>query len=417
MPIAAEAKTATPSKVKAAVQDPFERNALAGRSPLEAAIEKPSVKSAPDPVDEVGTPIDSSALKQAQAKDVAAKSAKSEPVEGPAKEGDGAARATASPLDDWRPKGEKAGKQWDELKAKHTVEAAALKAEVERTKAELAAAKGVGDPEEIKTLKDELKRYRELIKDVAIEKDPGFKQKFEPREKTAIEAAKLAAGDKGSQLETLLKSPSGPWRDEQIEAIKSELSQSSQIRVDSALRMLDQIDLEKQSEIATQRANFEQKQYALLGQQKEQQAAQLKEMTAVFDSTLKEWSDPANGHPFFTERDGDKEHNAGVAASKELAKAIFSGQMTPQDLARAALWGASGDRILKGWQGAIARAEKAEKALAKIQAAEPGDGLQGEADTDDTTPAPAPGSVGYMKWLNSELKARQERDLTARRGG
>lgn len=427
MPIVAEAPmTAQPKAKPTSVADPIERAALAGRSPLESASDKPAPKALDqddEPVD-VGA-IDTSGLKQAQAADAAAKAGKSYSAPEPDGDADPApngkpdAKPTVPSLpepEEWRPKGEKAGKQWDELKSRHATETQTLKAEIERTKSELAAAKSNGDAADVKALKEELKQYRELVRDVAIEKDPAFKQRFEPREKTAIEAAKLAAGDKGAKLETLLKSPPSPWRDEQIEAIKEDLSDSSKRRVDSALLLLDQIDLEKQSEIAMQRATFEQRQIMTASQQKEQQAAQAREMATVFENTLKTWTDPKAGHPFFTEKEGDAEHNSGVAAAKALAKEIFSGNMSPEDLARAALWGASGDKILKGWQTAVARAEKAEKALAKIRGNQPGDGRNGSPETEEVTAGPSPGTPGYMKWLNGELKARQERDMASRRG-
>lgn len=434
MPFTAEAPS--PVKAKPVSNDPFERSALAGRSPLEAAQDKPAVvKPDEDEFPDVGA-MDTSALKQAQAKDAATKSGKAavDPDGTPhgqdydPKEGwDSIAKQDAKPIvpnlptqEEWRPKGEKAGKQWDDLKAKHTTEAAALKAEVERTKAELAAARDNGDPEEVKSIKAQLKQYQELIREVAIERDPGFKQKFEPREKTAIDAAKLAAGDKGAKLETLLKSPSSPWRDEQINAIKDELSDSSKMRIDSALRMLDQIDLEKQSEIAVQRSQFEHKHAATVSQQREQQAARMKEFSSSFESTLKEWTDPAAGHPFLIERSGDEAYNKEVAASKALAsnlhQSFIKGEMEPADFAKAMLHVAVAERTLKASQEYLKRAEKAERALAKIRGAQPGDGRNGQPEAEVESAGPGVGTAGYMKWLNTELKARQERDLAARRG-
>lgn len=425
MPFTAEAPA--PVKAKPVAQDPFERSALAGRSPLESAQDKPAVvQHDDDEMPDVGS-MDTSALKQAQAKDAATKAGKAavdpdyETPEAPEAKPDAKPTVPNLPTqEEWRPKGEKAGKQWDDLKAKHTSEAAVLKAEVERTKAELAAAKSVGDADEVKSIKEQLKQYQELIREVAIERDPGFKQKFEPREKTAIDAAKLAAGDKGAKLETLLKSPSSPWRDEQISAIKDELSDSSKMRIDSALRMLDQIDLEKQSEIAVQRSQFEHKHAATVSQQREQQAARMKEFSTSFDSTLKEWSDPAAGHPFLIERSGDEAYNKEVAASKTLAsnlhQSFIKGEMEPADFAKAMLHVSVAERTLKASQEYLKRAEKAERALAKIRGAQPGDGRNGQPEAETETPGPGVGTAGYMKWLNTELKSRQERDLATRRG-
>lgn len=421
MPFTAEAPA--PVKAKPVSQDPFERSALAGRSPLEAAIDKPAVVEHDEgEMPDVGS-MDTSALKQAQAKDAATKAGKAavDPDdETPAAPEAKPAVPNLPTQEEWRPKGEKAGKQWDDLKAKHTAELAPLKAEVERTKAELAAARANGDPDEVKAIKQQLKEYQELIREVAIERDPGFKQKFEPREKMAIDAARLAAGDKGAKLETLLKLFPSPWRDEQINAIKDELSDSSKIRIENSLRMLDLIDLEKQSEIAVQRSQFEHKHAATVSQQREQQAARMKQFTSSFDAKLKEWTDPESGHPFMTDRAGDNTYNEEVAASKKLAgdlhQTLINGEMDPEDIAKAMLHVAVAERTLKASQEYLKRAEKAERALAKIRGVQPGDGRNGQPEVEFEAPVPGVGTAAYMKWLNMELKARQERDLAARRG-
>lgn len=318
-------------------------------------------------------------------------------------------------LPTWEPKTKEASKHWDELKTRHSQEIAQAKADVDAAREELRKARESGSPE-VENLKKELSQYREVLRDVAIERDPAFKQKFEPREKTAIEAAKIAAGEHAGRLEQLLKAPTSAWRDEQIQKIVDELPRSSQIRVESTLKMLDQIDLEKHSEIATQRATFEQKQSTLLGQQKQQQEQRMKELNGAFDATMQEWSDPKNGNPFFVEKEGDKEHNSEVAQSKELAKAIFSGQMDPADLARAAHWAAMGPRALKGWEAATARAEKAERMLDKIRGVQPGSGRGGSVtETPASGESPKPGTPQYDDYMRQGIQRAQMADR--QRGG
>jgi hypothetical protein len=312
--------------------------------------------------------------------------------------------------DEFRPKAPAAAAQWDAMKARHAEELVTAKAERDAIKAELAAAKTVGSPE-VEALRKEAQQYREILRDVAIERHPEFKAKFEPREKTAVEAAKLAAGDKGAKLEILLKSPASPWRDEQIEAITAELSSSSKIRVESVLRLLDQIDLEKQSEIATQRASFDVKQSALLTTQKDRSEERQAKATAAFDTVLKQWTDPKDGHPFFIEREGDKAHNESVAEATSLAKAIFSGEMSPEEIAAASFWAASGERVLKGWQAATARAEKAERALNKMRGVQPGDGNPGHLNGGEAEKAPAPGSPAYLAYMNARMNEARAKDM------
>ena len=426
MPITSE----SPAHVQAkpTLQHAFERSALAGKSPIEVSIEKPVVRSDPeDEIVDVGA-LSEAKLREAQAKDRESKATKAPTEPDVKEESSKPVKPDAKPVvpdlpvkEDWRPKGEKAGQQWDELKAKHKTESDTLKADLDRAKAELAQAKSSGGAaDDIKALKAQLKQYQEVIRDIAIERDPAFVQRFEPREKTAIEAAKLAAGDQGSKLETLLKSPPGPWRDEQIEAIKVDLSESSQRRVDSALRMLDQLDLERNADIATQRSTFTQKQAVTEQEQREQNEARAQAFKGAFDSTLKSWTDPDAGHPFLVERKGDEAFNKDVAASKALASSLhqsfLNGELEAADVAKMMLHVAVAERTLKTAQDAVKRAEKAERALERLRGAQPGDGRAGQPENEEPSEGPQPGSPGYMKWITSELKDRQERDRASRRG-
>lgn len=318
-------------------------------------------------------------------------------------------------LPEWKPKTQEASKHWDEMKTRHAADLAQARADVEAAKAELAKAKEINSPE-VDNLRKELTQYREILRDVAIERDPEFKQRFGTRQDAAINAAKLAAGESATKLETLLKSPSGPWRDEQINALIEDLPASSQRRVNASLSILEQIDVERETEIAVRRTSFDQKQSLLLTQQQRQQEERMKQLTGAFDSTLKEWSDPKNGNPFFVEKDGDNEHNSGVKEGVELSKAIFNGNLEPQDLARAALWAAMGPRALKVATDAIARAEKAEKMIAKIQGVQPGTGRGGSVgDVPSGGDVPKAGTSQYDDYMRRGLQQAQMADR--QRGG
>lgn len=327
----------------------------------------------------------------------------------------GEKKVTVPGLPEWKPKTQEASKHWEEMKAKHAADIAQAKADVEAAKAELARAKADKSPE-VEKLQTELNQYREILRDVAIERDPEFKQRFGTRQEAAINAAKLAAGEAAGKLEALLKAPSSPWRDEQINALMEDLPASSQRRVNAALAVLEQIDVERESEIASRRTTFDQKQSALMTQQQRQHEERVKQLTGAFDATLKEWSDPKSGNPFFVEKEGDDEHNAGVKEGIELSKAIFNGQMEPQDLARAALWAAMGPRALDVATKAIARAEKAERMIAKLQGVQPGAGRGGSVSE---TPAggeiPKAGTPQYDEYMRRGLQQAQMADR--QRGG
>ena len=267
---------------------------------------------------------------------------------------------------------------WEALKTRHAEEVARLSAERDTYQRDLAAAKAVGDTEEVKRLREEHKQYKEILRDVAIERDPEFKARYSVREKAAIDAATQAAGDSGEKLAKLLTLPSTPWRDEQITKLTEDLSASSKRRVEAALTLLEQVDVERGAEIASRRATFDTTQSALMTEQKQREAAQRQQLDGVFSKVQAEWADK---HPFFAQREGDQEHNAAVTQTLALAKEIFNGQMSPDDLAAAAFWAASGARVLDGWMKEKTAREAAEAQLDRLRGVQPSGDRAGSAGT------------------------------------
>lgn len=304
---------------------------------------------------------------------------------------------------------------WDALKAKHAEELAAIKAERDNYQRDLAAAKAAGDSEEVKRLRDEHKQYKELLRDVAIERDPEFKARYQTKSQAAIEAATQAAGDNGEKLAKLLALPSTPWRDEQIDKLTEGLSASSKRRVEAALVTLEQVDVARQAEIAERRATFEAKQSELTSTQQQREAAQRAQLDGVFDKVKSEWTEK---HPFFAPREGDDQHNQQVQQSLALAKEIFNGQMSPEDLVAASFWAASGPVVLDGWMKERAAREAAEKQLDRLRGVQPGgeraDSPKGE---EAAQAAPTGNFATDLRSFNRGLKEAQGRDAQTRVGG
>lgn len=365
-------------------------------------------------------------LKAAQAKDKGIapvetpKPAEPAPPADPPKKPSVPGTPVAPVAEEWKPTG-KAAEHWEKLKQTHTAEAAALKAQIDSMKAEIASAKSAGaDPEELKTLRESLKQHQDILKDVAIERDPEFQKRYSVREKAAIEAVKNAAGDKADKLDKLFKLPASVSRDEQINELVEELSGTAQRKVSAALGVLDQIEVEKGIEIASRKADFEQRHAAGMQSQQQQQAAKLAEFNQAFESELKTFTDPKSGHPFLMEKPGDAAYNKEVQASRETATALhqafLQGQLTAPDIAKAMLHVAVSERMMKAAQEATARAEKAEKALDRLRGAQPGDGRNGKIGDESKEKGPEPGTDAYRASIARELKEAQQRDRMASQG-
>lgn len=359
------------------------------------------------------------ALKTAQASDRAKVTATTPPPEGdappvqadpPAKQGGvpGIPEKSKQEPTEWVPKDAKAAEHFKAIKKQRDE----YRASVESLKAEIQQAKQSGaNPEELTKLREDLRQYQELVRDVAIERDPEFNQRFTVRQNAAIEAAKLAAGDKAGKLEQLLKAPSGPWRDEQINQIMDDLPESSKRRVNAALGILEQVDVERSTEIAARRQTFEQKQATTQRQQQEQALSAKYNAEIAFKNEVKAWTDPENGHPFLIKREGDDSVDQAYKVAEAVHKSFMEGQWSPQDAARAALQVAVAQRATEIARAATERAEKAEKMLEKMRGVQPGEGRvdsvngDGEVDT-----APAPGTEEYNRWVAKTLSQAQQLD-------
>lgn len=382
----------------------LDRSALAGQSPIEAAA---STANPPEGF--------ADGLRAAQAKDKGPTTPPAAPVPAAAPATPAEPKtprvpslpttptATPTAVDDYEPKGETA-KHWKAMKARHAEEVAAIKAELDRIKTD--ASKAVAAPE-VEALKTELNRYRETLRDVAIERDPAFQQKFAPKEQAIIDQIKLSAGPNGEKLAALLKYPASPIRDEQIKALTDDLPETAQRRINAGLGVLDQIDLERQAEIASHRANFDAKQNAIMSQQQQQQTQTIAARKAAFDAVSKEW---AEKNPFFMERAGDETHNAAVAESRALAQEILFGKMSPEELSTAAHWAAMGRRALDGWQTMRKERDDAIAALDKMRGAQPGDGRATQV-SEGTENTPKPGDPSYLKYMQQRLREAQQKDL------
>lgn len=273
--------------------------------------------------------------------------------------------APATPDDGhtWKPKDKRKAQNWDDLKddfakreAGHIADKAALKAEVEalRTGKPVPAS---GDlditkldyervskhPEVAKRLK-ERDDYFDIVKQVAVERDPEFVARFEPRREAAIRAAKAVAGGASADLAKLLEQAASELRDERISKLTENFSEGSKRTVGAALQTLASIDIEREGEIASRKASFETRQLDQFKQQEARVRDRQATLDKAFDHQLALWADPKEGMPFYV-KTGDVQQDAAVDATVATARQIFSGTLTPEQLADYAKWAAVAKRV------------------------------------------------------------------------
>lgn len=358
------------------------------RSPMEAAADNASAFPNPVVPAEFSSKLDAARRADTERQNAQMQGRNQNPP--PAKPQETARPAEASepsepsnPLD-WKPKDKRKSDNWEALKAERDT----YKAELDTFKKQTAAQPKLEDltkhPEYAK-LKAERDEFYNIVKDVAVERDPEFNAKFEPKVEAAIKAAKFAAGGNAEKLEKLLRKESTPERDLAIEELLRDSSETTKRKVSAALMHLDQIDIERQSEIAARKANFEARQLDQFKQQEQSQRERQAKIERAFEATTKKWMDPEEGMPLLIKRDGDEKWNREVDKSLQLARDIFSGQKSEQELAQAALWASVGQKALELAQETAVELEKANAYIQKLQGVQPGDG--GYNRTASGTPA------------------------------
>jgi len=401
--------------------------ARAGQSRVEASKDGPDTAPAPDFAQALQQAQAQSKVDQGKAAAAAAQTpappsaATPAPSAPPAGSAPAATPAPAQPDPlEWRPKRPDAAQQWDALKARHAQELAAVRSELDALKSQAgmsgsqSGAQPGSPPPELEAARNELTQLRETLKAVAIERDPEFNAKFKAKSDAAINAAKIAAGEHGETLAKLLASPSSAIRDERITALVEELPASSKRRIDAALQTLDQIDIEKSVEIASNRQSWEEKQLALATQSEQRTREQQAKFTQAFDAQLKRWTDPLEGHPFFQIKAGDDAHNSAVSKTVQLAREILTGNLDEKQLATAALWAASGARTWEALAGAREEIDKLKADNDKLRGVVPGAGQDGAASA--ATPSYDPNQPHlYDQSFVAQLTALQRAELAAKR--
>lgn len=251
------------------------------------------------------------------------------------------------------PKDKRKAGQWEEYKTATASKISALETELQQFRNGKVVADGDISKLPFDTLKShpeiakrlaERDEFFDIVKQVEVERDPDFVAKFEPRRDAAIRAAKAVAGGAAEELGKLMAQPASDVRDDKIEKLIEGFSDSSKRRVGAALQNLAVIDVEREGEIAHRKANFEARQLDGFRQQKQQERERKQVLDHAFHQTLSYWSDPKEGMPFFV-KTGDPRWDAQVDATVASARDIFTGNLTPEQLADAAKWAAVAKRV------------------------------------------------------------------------
>lgn len=419
------------------------------RSPLEAAAQqqvathnqqvtdraaadtqRPTVdfnRPAVQPLDQPG--IDANALAQARARDNAKAQAavdSAAPAKKDQQQQQAATTATDDPADPsvssepWKQHSKKkvsvrgTANDWDALKAQHAEEVAALRKEYE--------SKAVGDPTkhpDFIKLKAEHAEYLDALKQVAVERDPDFKAKFDTRRDAIMSTIRGLSGNAREDIEAILELRPGPARDKALAKALESFQPTTQATLMGHLTALAQVDAERAGELASRKASFDANQQQLATRQQQAAREREQQLNAALDKQLAKWSDPEEGYEFFQLRDGDDRWNRQVEKRVALARSIFAGETDAATLAQASLKAAAHDAALQLAYEATKEVERLTAQLARFNGITTGDSSLAasimQSGANDATITANPYDPRYVNHFAASLEeARKADGLSAR---
>lgn len=190
--------------------------------------------------------------------------------------------------------------------------------------------------EQLKKERDELSRH---LQELSIERHPQFQAYFTGRKEQALNSAKLLVGpEKGDHVTQLLNLPDSPYKQAQLNELMSELSPIQQGQLGAVMLKLSEVDMERNAELSKASQNYNRIQQ----QAQQQQAQQQQEYERSFNAIVEQHREI----PVFATKEGDESWNQSVNQRLALAKDIYTGNLPPQERARASLWASAAPEFL-----------------------------------------------------------------------
>lgn len=236
-------------------------------------------------------------------------------------------------------KGTKEAKAFAEMRTKIK----ALEQELEKRPATAPSAATAELEKKLAEAIKERDAFSEKLMQVDVEKHPTFQTAFTQKLDEAIATTKEIVGPEvADRIEAVLKMPIGKYRQEQIDALAETLTPYQLNALAMADITIKQLSKQRDAMLSKPKEIWQE----LQAREKEQIEKQIAANRDVFNSVLQQAESKEDGVFAFQEREGDTEWNQAVKDRKRLAEAIYTGELKPQDRARAAAWAASAPALV-----------------------------------------------------------------------
>lgn len=221
---------------------------------------------------------------------------------------------------------------------------------------------------QLKTLQEERDALSERVRLLDVERHPEFVKKYEGRINGVFDSVKNLVGTDGERLVGLLKSPESDYRNSQIDDIVDGLSPAKKAKLGALIVRYEEINSEKAAEISEAKSDYD----AVISKYQQDNDEGTK---AALEQATKTWSkvsENARALEIFEPRENDEEWNTELTERMNLARQIFNGENSEEDLAKAALWAAAAPKYRELLYAQVEVNKRLQAELAKYRGSEPG---------------------------------------------
>lgn len=261
------------------------------------------------------------------------------------------------PFDKWP----RSAKEWKEAKEIAQKQIGHFKQQLEEATKQ--AKNGSPEVNEIIKERDSL---RAELRAIDIERDPGFKSKYDGKfEGIRANLESVLSKDDVDNALAIFNQKPGVKRTDALEKFTGEMSMIKQSAIGTALARHDESTRERAAELEINRRDWDKIQLENRARSEQRDSATKQMFEKSFDNIVKEWTDPKDGYEFMR-KTGDQKADSQVDETVSLAKSILTGENTPDEMARAAMYAAMSPRLIQAYveqEGIISKLTKELKAL------------------------------------------------------
>jgi len=273
-----------------------------------------------------------------------------------------------------------------------------IRAERDAKARELEELRKTIDPElqeKLKRAETEREELSSRLRLLDLERHPEFIKKYDEKISTVETSVKSLVGTDGEKLVSLLKAPRSEYRDSQIDEIVESLTPAKKATLGSWLVRYEEIHSEKAAEVDQARKNYAE----VASRYKTREAEGVKEAVNRSSQVWSKVVDSAKELEVFVPKEGDEAWNTELTQRQELAKQIFSGQNSEEDLAKAALWAAAAPKYRELLYAQIELNRRLQDQLSKLSSSSPTVDNRGTASKSMSGPKSEDFIAGVMKSL------------------